>query len=411
MIKRDTISIPLVIFILFIEFFLGFQIGPLPISEYILWIYAIFNLKKIFSSKSKSYNYITTILILLFLLQIFIDFFIHNIDFFYIIKGSDNILMALIHTSFLVSIFNKNRKYILYALLGYSLNCLVFGPMSMRIEDTDISSALDGNNAAFLKFGIAPALSSILLSISFIPYLKNKIIPIYIYIAIILIVAGARSAGLILFVAAFLAIIKYNNFFRKYWRSVLLISTGLLYFIYCIYVNKVLDGTITSGNNSELLQVNNPYNPLELLLLSRATSYIPWVAMWKSPIFGFSTIRESNLYLDLSIINPFWSHKYFENIPCHSLIMYYGVCYGLLGFILILLFFYKILKTSFKLLNTHENKASIAFIITNIFWTALFSPSGHFKWSLPIFFAIILYLDQSYREENSYNKKTIKYVK
>lgn len=406
MIKNSKFSYLWGIYILLIELCMGLYLGPLPLSEYILWSYAVININNLLS-KNKSYLYslLIKIIIPLFFIQLFIDIFIYKIDIFYIIKGSDNILMALVHTYFLYKQFKSNQKYIYFALVGLLLGYIFFGASSMEIDDTNLTSVLEGENAPFLKFVIAPAVSSFLLLISFLTFFRNKIVLLFIITGTIFIFLGARSSGMMLILASIITysrnipVLKKRGFIS--FVSILL----CLYLIYCVYVNYVLNGVITAGNNTQLLELHNPYNPIELLLSSRPTTYIPWVAMWESPLFGFSTLKESEgIYLDLSVIDPMMNNFKVTQIPCHSIIMYFGVCYGLISLLLITFFIIIFISKSFKLMYKQQKTYNlvIGYIIVFTIWNMLFSPPGHFKWTFPIYFAIIMFI------ENKLNKIAIK---
>ena len=177
----------------------------------------------------------------------------------------------------------------------------------------------------------------------------------------------------------------------------------IVYGLYIYYVNQVLSGNITSGNNIQLFMCKNPYNPLELLLVGRSEAWVGWQAFMDKFWFGHgawaydSTGRYQRMMLEMhdelqTMSRSQMSLHYL--IPSHSVLIGSGVTNGIFAFIaMVCITLYFLWKgiSNFLWCNGRY-RLVLVFQVLNTIWSAMFSPQTHFRITLPVTFAIIFVL-------------------
>jgi hypothetical protein len=94
-----------------------------------------------------------------------------------------------------------------------------------------------------------------------------------------------------------------------------------------------------------------------------------------------------------------------HNIPAHSVWGYYSCSYGIIVFIVLSLLLFKTWK--YVLLSFVSRDKYLLYRIWSIIsitWNLLFSPTAHFKWSIPTTIAVVLVLSTTAIKE--YVKKS-----
>lgn len=230
-----------------------------------------------------------------------------------------------------------------------------------------------------------------------------KVFPfIFTAIGILGMITGARSSGLIPFITGILQIIIQNRHkinLKAIKRYIILTAIILYIFYSTIYVPNVLNGTITGGNSQQLQKIENPYNPLNLIMLGRSTSIIPFIAFMDNPITGWGYSSKDPDYKYHKMTGLLISNNSNENntsditnpkIPGHSVLGYYACSYGVIVFLALLYIVYSSLKYLYHSIpyKSHYLPYCIYLSLTTS-WDLLFSPISHFKW-LPISLAIII---------------------
>ena len=390
------------IFLFLLEVGMGYNIGPLPISEYFLYGYVALNFRKFSSifingSLKFLYNAIVTIICI----QLFADIIIYHVDIFYILKGTDTLLMFMFHTFVLYEFVTKNKNNLIPILVGACFMTFHSAQALMEIEYSDdaYTNAMEGEDAPLLKFIIAPILTYIFMG--FLVF-KNKrfMVVISIFVGCMLIVLGARNSGLTFILAAFFYYCSFSKFLKKRLKIFLVLTLLLGYGGYAFYVNKVLSGQIVSGNNDQILQLKNPYNPLSLIIYGRPEVYVEIMATIDSPLYGYSThpLDTTGKYRALSrqIKSGYYVVIPTPNatIPGHSIIFDIGLFYGIFALLIFVRVVIRILSMMFKYIM-HGDKDSrflVSFFFAFLLWNLLFSPIGHLKWTIPIYFAAFLSL-------------------
>ena len=182
-------------------------------------------------------------------------------------------------------VYLHNRELVKWAVLGTFLSSFVF---------IDILVEMEGTEFGLWKFQIMPQLVSFASLIYLWGSNNRKIVrlaPIlFILVGGLGVATGARSTGLAPFLAGLLTIVLQTskhikvNQIKNYLLAILLIGYG---FFALVYVPNVLNGRISAGNSEQLKNLDNPYNPLNLLILGRGTSIVPFIAFIDRPITGW----------------------------------------------------------------------------------------------------------------------------
>lgn len=399
----------LLIFLFELGFGIKFNIvGEISISELFLLIYTPFIVSKIRWSKAKGLKKVTIAYILLLTIQIISEVLVGN-GLSNSLKGLAITVVSYLHFIFLFYHLTKDKRIILVIILSQIAMNLLFGT---SFEEQSAEDILAGEAATYLKFYIAPLTILIFLAISVI--YKNRSFPIlFSLLGIVFILLGARSSGgMALFAGMVAYLMEYKRLIPN--KKALLVASVLLllagYGFYVYYVNRVLAGEITSGNNQQLLVCKNPYNPLELLMAGRSEVWVGWQAFMDRFWFGHGawaydttghyqrlmyTLSDNILALTKDKVS------YHFLIPSHSVVVGCGMMNGIFAFLSMIYIIFYFLKRGFITLGFCERKylLVLAYYEYNLFWNALFSPQSHFRQTLPIAFAIILILYLSDRNQ------------
>lgn len=361
------------------------------------WILAIvYTLVFIFTSrlfKIKEFKTISKYYLLLFLFQILAEYMSGN-SFQNGVKGVAVDVVSYASFFFLVSLLIKDPKLIVWAIVGTIIRMLIFGKES----ESSAEEALAGEDATYLKFYLGPLIVYALLIISL--FLKTKLFTyFYMLVGFIFVVAGARSLGLITFMTGlFVFFVRFKRtnvtgMLKKYSLVILLVFYGL----YVFYASNVMNGNISSGNNVQLRDSKNPFNPLEIIKYSRTDAWIAVAEFADKPLWGFGSWADDpglkyHMMMAKLTDEPINIDAYKGGVvlPAHSVILgkaaYNGVFVAIITAILIFFF----VKRGFLLLNTNSQYMFILmYFLYSLFWHSLFSPVGHLRDSFPLFFAFI----------------------
>ncbi|MPR32124.1 hypothetical protein [Salmonirosea aquatica] len=352
---------------------------------------------------------------ILFLISQILSDLVNHSTLFDSARGLANIVVAIIVTSFLMSIILKRSENIIYFLIGLIVSYSFFGIETHTTEVEDMG---------FLKFRLAPILNASLLLIVY--YLhkigSNKLYQFLILIgySIFCLLFDFRSNGIIFMLLA-ISVYSRNFFLTLSMTKVfpkLLIGAILFQVFYSIYVSEVLTGNI-GGKHSriQLALLENPYNPFNLLLVGRSGAYIAVLAIMDKPVFGHGSWAPDpgGKYTLLNYKLQQEDEKFAERfdrengrlfIPSHSVILGAWVTAGFFGFISIVIIMFLFYKRAFLLLRFKSFANSpyyliVIYYMASNFWTFLFSPLPHIRESIPITLAFVLVL---FRKHENFEK-------
>lgn len=213
----------------------------------------------------------------------------------------------------------------------------------------------------------------------------------------------ARSSGLILFLSAMLLIMINTGFKPRIDHiivgSVLCAIVG--YFSYIGYVYYTIEYNSQGHNGQQLLRLENPFNPFNLLLQGRSEWLVWPIAFAERPLFGWGSWAEDQdgrfTLLRLALLETSTSASVLTSdrnyIPVHSLIGVAFVWSGLLGLVAALWFLRIILSMGRKLplLRTYLLPA-VVFLFFQVLWHYFFSPPQHVRLSFPVALAALIVL-------------------
>lgn len=384
--------------ILVVLFELGFAlkfnlVGSISVSELFLVAYFVslaFKKKKLL--KIQEYKRVVLLYVGLLVAQILSEIVVGN-DLSNAMKGISVTIVSFLHFTFLCRLFLKDRSLVVWILIGMVLQTFLFPSFT-----GEMSEALEGEDAKYLKFVVAPALYSLLLAISCLRH-RFSMPYVFMFVGLFFIVAGARSGGgtvLLTGVIAWFFMRKKAltlKTFYTYSAVILLVS----YSMYVVYVNNVLSGKISSGNTEQLFRAENPYNPINLLMVGRSETFVGWVAFMDKPIFGHGAwakdvgLKYHMLQSQISGGKYNVANILTDVIPTHSVLIGTGTMNGVFAFLFMLGILVVFFKRGVRLMISGSDRYTfiiIGFCIM-LLWTALFSPLSHFRFTLPLYFAFI----------------------
>ena len=383
---------------LLLLFELGFQwkinlVGELSYSEIFLLISSFYYIPKVNPAKNRTMQIIFIIFALLILVQVITENIIGN-QVSNAMKGIAINMMAFLHINFLYYYFRKDPGLIKWLGLGIFLRNALWGAeITEDLDFADDETAL----AVFAKFRLFPMLEGLIIFLSF--YINRKLFSVLtIFTGFIMILIGARSGGGMIAIAGIITyfIGSKKEVHIKHFGFYIVATLLGIYGLYCIYANQVLKGNIDAGNNTQLLKVENPYNPVNLLMWGRSEAFVGFMAFMDNPWTGWGAWAEDPdnyyHYIQLELHDEDYRKiDHTELIPGHSVLITSGLWNGVFAFILMCTLFFIVLKRGFFLLQyASKYYLIITYLLISFLWNMLFSPSSHLRLTLPLPIAFIL---------------------
>ena len=329
------------------------------------------------------------------------------------IKGVLITLSGLMHFLFYYHIFYRNPSLIKWAILGTFISGFIF---------IDVLALTAGDEYGLWKFHTYPHIVTGC-SLLYVWFCQNiwmqKFSPLlFILIGILGLFTGSRSAGLVPLIAGlftFVIILRKHPINPKQIVKYACVSGFTLYIAYVlVYVPNVLNGKIESGNTLQLKKTENPYNPINLLMVGRNDAIIPFIAFFDKPLTGWGYMTKDpnrKYHRMLSKIanqnerNRTMYLRSSQEIPGHSVIGYYACSYGIIVFIALFLMLYKTWKYVILSITIRDKYLLYRLYgLISITWHFLFSPMAHFKWMETSSIAIIVVLSMNVIYEHEIKK-------
>lgn len=385
-------------------------IGQMSISDVAVlcfYLYLPTNRKMVEKlTDDKDIRTITLLYGMLFLIQAIAETMIDN-DLESAAKSLAVTILSYLKFIFLWLLITRKKGNIWWLLL---FSCITTTAFKDPMEEASIQDIVAGKGAVYLKFYFAPIICDIILLLTL--YFKNKkLYPLLISIGIALIVFGARSSGLLLFLTGIIAFcIHHRNRINQITIYTWGISlTVICYALYVFYVNAVLSGSIVSGNSSNQFKtVDNPYNPISVLFTGRSESAAALIAISDSPWIGWGAWRADPNYKYHRLQSKELGEKFDINrtshhwIPTHSVIFGAGVNNGFFAIIAIcIIIFYFIFKGGKSLTPNNPYMYLVIFCIMSLIWNGFFSPTSHFRNTFPEYFVYCLFSYKLYERRKN----------
>lgn len=304
------------------------------------------------------------------------------------IKGLLITVSGLMHFLFYYFVFSQDKSLIKWALLGSFISGFIF---------VNSLAVIAGGEYGMWKFHIYPhvvkACVLVYLWFSWKKWIFNLSPLLFVLIGLLGLFTGARSAGLVPLASGLFALIiisRKNRIYPKQIIKYITISLVILYAAYAyIYVPNVMNGKIEGGNTLQLKRTENPYNPLNLLMVGRTDAIIPFIAFADKPLTGWGYMTKDpngKYHRMLSKMankeerNRDKSFRDTQYIPGHSVIGYYACSYGVIVFVALSLMLLKTWKfVTYSILARDKYLLYRLFGIISMTWNFLFSPMAHFK--------------------------------
>lgn len=402
--------------ILLILFELGFIItfnivGTISLSELFLIVSSVYYLPKI-NFRNKDISELTKLYLFLLVAQILSEFFVGN-DLNNALKGLAITVVSFLHVMFLYSYLKKDCRLVIYCIIGIIMRLILAGDL---LGDESVGSVGDSKFVFLLKFYGVPIVYNTLLILTIIKS-KWRVEVIFISLGLLFIGLGARSGGMILFLAGaiYYLIISKKSLGIKSYTPIIVAGFFVLMGGYFFYVNKVLSGEITSGNSEQLLRLENPYNPVNLLMTGRTEAFVGAVAFMDNPLTGWGAWAEDpdwKYHILGQTIGSKGEIKNFDMvnvIPSHSVLIGSGMQNGIFALLAMLsIFIFTIRRAVYSIKAMDIYSLFLVGYLLDFCWISMFSPLSHFRLTLPLIMVFILVRFQinRYKERVVISQKT-----
>jgi hypothetical protein len=375
-------------------------VGNLVIAEIISLIILPFLVKKFFLEFSYYRLLFYCYLIFLFSLM-FSDLLNETLAENYL-RGWAIILFSFASTSYILSLLKNDIKSVFYILFGMVI-------VNIFYREVDLSLMGLSRKSNYFKSTIVPVLNYVIMILAlFFSNKRNKknVFLLFLFYFLTCFILGARSNGLVFLISLIIYGKSYFNIKLKRIDAILFsfILLALLQLLYIYYVNQVLYNNFGGINDlNQLSKMSNPYNPFELLFIGRFESFAPFYAIADKPFFGFGSwaIDYNGEYSKLfSYITGGEFHSTHNYIVGHSILAVSWLWGGFVGFISILILFFKFFNVSIKFIKLESNNFLLPLVIwslVNMIWGFLFSPFGLLRTVFPFFAAITIYIKKEYK--------------
>ncbi|MFX4296134.1 hypothetical protein [Pseudosulfitobacter pseudonitzschiae] len=301
---------------------------------------------------------------------------------------------------FVVAAFSRKPTAILTFLAATAIAKALFGDAAYGETFSDQALTWTNINADtnIFKVRLAPSLTPALLILACWAGSRSLLRgSLVLFIASIGYFAmDARSHGLIFFFSATSLVFIHIGFKPRVNQIIVagLLGSCVGYVSYIGYVEYTLAYNPNGHNGKQLLRLENPYNPLELLLTGRLEWLVWPIAFAERPLFGWGSWAEDPdgrfTFLKLALLNTGTSainavDAKVNYIPVHSLIGAAFVWSGLLGLFAIVWFLRVVLAMGRRLLLAKSYLLPAAiFLFYMLIWHFLFSPPQHVRLSFPV---------------------------
>lgn len=369
-------------------------VGQLKLNEIMVLLSAPFVFDRRDFKAYPMFRKIIVALAALFICQAVTDLLVVNSPSENFLRGWAAIVMSILSFLFLFKTF-KDDKIIFFFLCMTLLKNIIWTDEN---ADTDMS---------YFKFKMVPILSYGVYILSFLLYRSGRwktVLALLLSYSLLCFARDARSTGMVFFLGAIIIYCFNSGMYLTRDRLLVFGIAGLLLFqfAYVGYVNAVLNHELGGEHASEQIErLDNPYNPLELLMTGRGETFAALAAISDAPLFGHGSWAKDDNLKYYRILLLYQNEEMNEQlvastdhlIPSHSILLGAWVNCGLGGFIAVLLVFVFLLRMGFYLIANAANTALYPVLVLmtiGVIWTFLFSPLQQLRFNIPAIGAILL---------------------
>jgi len=283
-----------------------------------------------------------------------------------------------------------------------------------EFSDLEMSWGTMQEDMNYFKVRIDPFLTPFILLIScwFARKSLKKAIGVLVVAAVLYFFVDSRSIAAVFLLAALLlslSLFKYKPKFKHIFKGG--ITAALIgYSAYSGYVAYTLSYNSEGHGGKQLTQLDNPYNPLELIMVGRSEWLVIPTAVYERPLFGWgSWAQDTTGWFNYLRASRLGSDKEGKSIyiPVHSILGSAWVWSGCLGLIAMLWLLRSILKMGIRLPDIKsELLPVVAFFTILVVWHFFFSPPQHVRITFPVALASLIVLTRE-EDKTNYLKKVL----
>lgn len=369
-------------------------VGQLRLNEVVVLLAAPFIFRQ---TDLREYPYLKKALAALFMLlvfQIITDVLVVHATPQNFMRGWAATIISMLSIVFLFKTLNDQSTILLFIGMTILRNIIY----TDEIVDSDMS---------YFKFKIAPILSYTVYLIIFWLYARNElklVMAVMIGYSLLCFASDTRSTGVIFFLSA--VIIYFMNtkayISRRRIAMFSILAAVLFQVCYVFYVNAVMNNEIGGEHSrAQLARLDNPYNPLGLLMTGRAETFAAATAITDAPLFGHGswaidkTLKYYMILLsfhdeDMNVLKAYEKDRL---IPSHSVLMGAWVNAGVGGFVSVVCLFLFLMRMGFYIVRNGQELQLypvLVLMVIGLIWTFLFSPIQHLRFNIPAIAAIVM---------------------
>lgn len=379
------------------------MVGQLKLNEIMVLLSApfVFDLQDF--KAYPMFRRIIVALVALFVCQAITDLFVVHSSSENFMRGWAAIVMSVLSFIFLFKTLEDDKAIFFFLCLTLIKNII----WTDENADTDMS---------YFKFKMVPILSYAVYICSFLLYRRGQwkaVLALMLGYSLLCFARDSRSTGMIFFIGAIIIYCFNSGMYLTRDRLLVFGIAGaiLFQFAYVCYVNAVMNHEIGGDHASEQIdRLDNPYNPLALLMTGRGETFAALAAISDEPLFGHGSWAKDDNLKYYRILLLYQNEEMNEQlatstdhlIPSHSILLGAWVNCGLGGFIAVLMVFIFLLRMGFYLIRNAADTALYPVLVLmtiGVIWTFLFSPIQQLRFNIPAIGAILLRAYYDFKEE------------
>ncbi|MEM9413599.1 MAG: hypothetical protein AAGA30_21005, partial [Planctomycetota bacterium] len=306
-----------------------------------------------------------------------------------IFKGHSNLGLAATSFLFFAILFKDNCNALVIFLISRGIGGLLFSNL-LQTSDEILS-----NEYWDLRVGFWAAPIVVAASLLTVRSARPLVIIGLLTYGGAAVTFGGRSHGLVYLAAAMALTLaapnvkqRFSNISRKYVRRGLVAAVGFAVLFFPIYVYLGLQGVITKKAQTQLQELSNPYNPIEVLLAGRKGIQYGINAAYRKPIAGYGSRSYTGDYLPADVQRWYPGQQDRNNI--HSMLFECFAFGGLGAGICYLLIMFYSLKRCLRMLASPDYRCILlaSVVAVDFAWVSIGSPLASFRLTWPIMYAM-----------------------
>lgn len=316
------------------------------------------------------------------------DFLNDSIIYNYL-RGWAGIIMSAINLIFMYYIFKLDIRFIFLYLF-----CLILRLIFVDLSFLDWEQLTQNKNLFKVHFmeSYGAFILIVLYGIEkwFYKYLNIVLIGVFLFTLFLL---NSRGFALLIIMAYIIINFVFGN---KAILARILILSSVMYLFYCLYIIAILHFNIAGSTLSALDHIDNYFNPVEFLIVSRSDFFVALYAIIEKPIMGWgSWAFDPSGDFERLFVEIHGASEYDGSfIPAHSVILTAWLWGGILALLGAICLFINLIKIS-KPIQFYDGgyRVIATILILGLIFDFFFSPIGVLRVSFPSTIALILVLN------------------